>query len=146
MASTFVSITTSAYTCVEFMLLCPSNLPTVYKSPPAASVSTANVWRKQWNIHGKASKSEQVKIERKPFEMSYISIFCQMRKMQMGTEYWGCSVTKPLAGRLPKREQVTASNEKKSSPFCLHSYTVFCVSRDAYMASKFALKNISVWK
>ena len=50
MASTFVSITTSAYTCVEFMLVCPSNLPTVYKSLPAASVSTANVWRLVWKL------------------------------------------------------------------------------------------------
>ena len=50
MASTFVSITTSAYTCVEFMLVCPSNLPTVYKSLPAASVSTANVCSLVWKL------------------------------------------------------------------------------------------------
>ena len=135
-----------AYTCVEMMFLCPSNLHTVYKSMPRASERVAKVWRPIWNIHGKANDSEQVKIKRKPLGISDISVFCQVGKMQKITEYWGCSVTKPLAGRLPKREQVTVSNEKKSSPFCLHSYTAFCVSRDAYMASKFALKNISVWK
>lgn len=76
--------------------------------------------------------------------MCYFSTLFQTEKTQEFEDYCSCSVTKPLAGQLPKREQVTASNEKKSSPFCLHSYTVFCVSRDAYMASKFALKNISV--
>ena len=37
-------------------------------------------------------------------------------------------------GQLPEREQVTESNEKKSSPFSLHSYSAFCLSRNAYMA------------
>lgn len=45
------------------------------------------VWRKQWNIHGKASDSEQVKIKRKPLEISDISVFCQVEKMQTTTEY-----------------------------------------------------------
>ena len=56
-------------------------------TPLERQMVVAYEWRLWWNIQGKASKSEQVKIERKPFEMSYISIFCQMRKMQMGTEY-----------------------------------------------------------
>lgn len=49
--------------------------------------TVAKVCLATWNIQGKASESEQVKIERKPFEMSYISIFCQMKKKQMATEY-----------------------------------------------------------
>ena len=49
-ASILVSITTSAYTCVEFMLVCPSNLPTVYKSPPAANDSVAIEWRLVWKL------------------------------------------------------------------------------------------------
>lgn len=40
-----------------------------------------------WNIHGKASDSEQVKIKRKPLEISDISVFCQVEKMQTTTEY-----------------------------------------------------------
>jgi len=40
-----------------------------------------------WNIHGKARKSEQVKIKRKSFEMSIVSVFCQVGKMQKITEY-----------------------------------------------------------
>ena len=82
------SLVIFAYICVVFMLLCPSMELTVSMGTPLErNTVVAAVWRKQWNIQGKASKSEQVKIERKPFEMSYISIFCQMRKMQMGTEY-----------------------------------------------------------
>ena len=34
-----------AYTCVEMMFLCPSNLHTVYKSMPRASERVAKVWR-----------------------------------------------------------------------------------------------------
>lgn len=78
--------------------------------------------------------------------MSDVSVFCQVGKMQTATEYWGCSVTKTLAGKLPKWILVTARSKMKSSPFCLHSYTVICVSKNAYMASNFALKNIGVWK
>ena len=70
------------------MFVCPSILDTVSIGTPFDNVVVvAKVCLSWWNIQGKASKSEQVKIERKPFEMSYISIFCQMRKMQMGTEY-----------------------------------------------------------
>ena len=135
-----------AYTCVEMMFLCPSNLHTVYKSMPRASERVAKVWRLWWKVIGNARESGQVKMKRKTFEMSIVSVFCQMEKAQMTTEYWGCSVTRPLAGQLPEREQVTESNEKKSSPFSLHSYSAFCLSRNAYMASNFAPKNISVWK
>ena len=47
----------------------------------------ANVWRLVWNIQGEASNNEQVKIKRKSFEMSCISVFCKMWKMQTTTEY-----------------------------------------------------------
>ena len=47
----------------------------------------ANVCRSPWNIQGEASNNEQVKIKRKSFEMSCISVFCKMWKMQTTTEY-----------------------------------------------------------
>lgn len=40
-----------------------------------------------WNIQGEASNNEQVKIKRKSFEISCISVFCKMWKMQTTTEY-----------------------------------------------------------
>ena len=39
------------------------------------------------NRIAKASDSEQVKIKRKPLEISDISVFCEVEKMQMTTEY-----------------------------------------------------------
>ena len=86
------------------MDLCPNTFWRVSSSIPLSMARTANAWRPQWNIHGKASDSEQVKIKRKPLGISDISVFCKVEKMQTATEYWGCSVTKPLAGQLPKRE------------------------------------------
>lgn len=56
-------------------------------SVPAAIWRVAKVCRLTWNIHGKASDSEQVKIKRKPLEISDISVFCQVEKMQTTTEY-----------------------------------------------------------
>lgn len=56
-------------------------------SVPAAIWRVAKVCRARWNIHGKASDSEQVKIKRKPLEISGISVFCQVEKMQTTTEY-----------------------------------------------------------
>ena len=53
-----------------------------------ASVTVvANVCLAAWNIQGEASNNEQVKIKRKSFEMSCISVFCKMWKMQTTTEY-----------------------------------------------------------
>jgi ubiquitin len=40
-----------------------------------------------WKVIGCARKSGQVKIKRKPFEMSFVSAFCQVEKMQIITEY-----------------------------------------------------------
>ena len=59
----------------------------VYMSTPFSSNSEAKLWRPQWNIQGEASNNEQVKIKRKSFEMSCISVFCKMWKMQTTTEY-----------------------------------------------------------
>ena len=47
----------------------------------------ANVCLAMWNIQGEASNNELVKIKRKSFEMSCISVFCKMWKMQTTTEY-----------------------------------------------------------
>lgn len=47
----------------------------------------ANVCRLTWKVIGYARESRQVKIKRKPFEMSIVSVFCQVEKMQMTTEY-----------------------------------------------------------
>lgn len=54
---------------------------------PYSIANVAKVWRAQWKVIGCARKSEQVKIKRKPFEMSFVSAFCQVEKMQMITEY-----------------------------------------------------------
>jgi uncharacterized membrane protein len=56
-------------------------------TPLDRNTVVAAVWRAMWNIHGKASDSEQVKIKRKPLEISDISVFCQVEKMQTTTEY-----------------------------------------------------------
>jgi len=51
-----------------------------------ASVTVvANVCRPWWKVIGYARKSRQKKIKRKPFEMSIVSVFCQIEKMQMTT-------------------------------------------------------------
>ena len=68
--------------------MCPSIFDTVSIGTPLASVIVvANVWRYEWKVIGCARESEQVKIKCKPFEMSCISVFCQVEKMQMITEY-----------------------------------------------------------
>lgn len=84
---TFLS-TILAYSCVMVSEACPSILLTVSMGMPCDSVIVvANVCRAQWNIHSKASDSEQVKIKRKPLGISDISVFCEIEKMQMTTEY-----------------------------------------------------------
>lgn len=47
----------------------------------------ANVCLAQWKMIAYARKSERMKIKRKLFEMSGISLFCQVEKMQTATEY-----------------------------------------------------------
>lgn len=46
---------------------------------------TAKLWRLRWKVIGYARKSRQKKIKRKPFEMSRVSVFYQIEKMQMIT-------------------------------------------------------------
>ena len=43
---------------------------------PRASERVAKVWRAQWKVIGTARKSVEVKIKRKSFEMSNVSVFC----------------------------------------------------------------------
>ena len=45
-------------------------------SVPAAICSVAYVCLKQWKVIGTARKSVEVKIKRKSFEMSNVSVFC----------------------------------------------------------------------
>ena len=58
------------------MFLCPNSLLTVYKSAPNVSIIVAWVWRATWKVIGTARKSVEVKIKRKSFEMSNVSVFC----------------------------------------------------------------------
>lgn len=67
------------------MFLCPNNLLTVYKSAPNVNIMVAWVCLAEWKVIGYARKSRQKKIKRKPFEMSIVSVFCQIEKMQMTT-------------------------------------------------------------
>lgn len=70
------------------MFVCPNRQLTVSIGIPCESVMVvAKVCRAMWNIHVKASKSEQVRIKRKSLEISNISVFCQIEKMQTTTEY-----------------------------------------------------------
>ena len=52
---------------------------------PAFRAAVAQPWRAVWKVIGYAKKSRQKKIKRKPFEMSIVSVFCQIEKMQMTT-------------------------------------------------------------
>ena len=75
-----------AYICVVSILVCPNILLTVSMGTPLASVVVvANVCLAVWKAIGYARKSKQKKIKRKPFEMSMVSVFCQIEKMQMTT-------------------------------------------------------------
>ena len=56
-------------------------------TPLERKTVVAAVWRLEWKVIGYARESRQVKIKRKPFEMSIVSVFCQVEKMQMTTEY-----------------------------------------------------------
>lgn len=69
------------------MFVCPKTRLTLSIGMPLLRANVPNVWRAQWNIHGKASDSEQVKIKRNPLGISDISVFCKVEKMQTATEY-----------------------------------------------------------
>lgn len=67
-------------------MVCPNICDTVSNGTPCESVTVvANVWRNRWKVIGYARKSRDKKIKRKPFEMSRVSVFCQIEKMQMIT-------------------------------------------------------------
>ena len=77
-----------AYICVVLIFVCPNRRLTVSMGTPCdKSTVVAFVWRLMWKVIGCARKSGQVKIKRKPFEMSFVSAFCQVEKMQIITEY-----------------------------------------------------------
>lgn len=68
------------------MFVCPNRQLTVSIGIPCESVMVvAKVCRAMWKVIGYARKSRQKKIKRKPFEMSIVSVFCQIEKMQMTT-------------------------------------------------------------
>lgn len=69
------------------MFVCPNRRLTVSMGTPCdRSTVVAFVCRATWKVIGYARKSEDVKIKRKSFEMSNISVFCQVGKKQKGTE------------------------------------------------------------
>ena len=67
------------------MSVCPNILAMDSKETLFAIASDANVCLAIWKVIGYARKSRQKKIKRKPFEMSMVSVFCQIEKMQMIT-------------------------------------------------------------
>lgn len=70
------------------MFVCPKRRLTVSMGTPCdKSTVVAFVWRATWKMIAYARKSERMKIKRKLFEMSIISLFCQVEKMQTATEY-----------------------------------------------------------
>ena len=70
------------------MLVCPKRRLTVSMGTPCdKSTVVAFVWRATWKVIGYARKSRQVKIKRKSFEMSMVSVFCQVEKKQVTAEY-----------------------------------------------------------
>lgn len=69
------------------MLECPISLLVVKRSAPSVSIIVPNVCRLVWKVIGYARKSRQVKIKRKSFEMSMVSVFCQVEKKQVTAEY-----------------------------------------------------------
>ena len=75
-ASSFFLLMIFAYIWVVSTLVCPSSLLTVYKSTPKVSIIVPKVCLSMWKVIGTARKSVEVKIKRKSFEMSNVSVFC----------------------------------------------------------------------
>ena len=70
------------------MFVCPKRRLTVSMGTPCdRSTVVAFVCLATWKMIAYARKSERMKIKRKLFEMSIISLFCQVEKMQTATEY-----------------------------------------------------------
>lgn len=81
------SLALRAYLVTYLRLACPNMAAMSTGLIFLRTRSVAKEWRAVWNIQGEASNNEQVKIKRKSFEMSCISVFCKMWKMQTTTEY-----------------------------------------------------------
>lgn len=81
------SLALRAYLVTYLRLACPNMAAMSTGLIFLRTRSVAKEWRAQWNIQGEASNNELVKIKRKSFEMSCISVFCKMWKMQTTTEY-----------------------------------------------------------
>ena len=59
------------------MSVCPNILDTLSMGTPFAKVMVvAKVCLARWKVIGTARKSVEVKIKRKSFEMSNVSVFC----------------------------------------------------------------------
>lgn len=66
-----------AYICVVLMFVCPNSRLTVSMGTPLdKSTVVAFVCLAVWKVIGTARKSVEVKIKRKSFEMSNVSVFC----------------------------------------------------------------------
>ena len=66
-----------AYIWVVFKSVCPKRRLTVSMGTPCeSSTVVAFVCRAVWKVIGTARKSVEVKIKRKSFEMSNVSVFC----------------------------------------------------------------------
>lgn len=88
---------------------CPINVDTVFISTVLFSARVAKVCLAVWKQKSDMSNGNEKKTKRNLLEISRFSIFCQMSKKQESEDYCRCSVTKPLAGQLPKRTKVTRS-------------------------------------
>ncbi len=62
-----------------------------------------------WKKIGKESNRNEKKVKHNPLVISNLSIFFHVGKKQESEDYCSCSVTKPLAGQLPKENKVTQS-------------------------------------
>ena len=67
--------------------LCPRMPATVLVLALLLNRFVPQLWRATGEVIGNARESGQVKMKRKTFEMSIVSVFCQMEKAQMTTEY-----------------------------------------------------------
>lgn len=54
----------------------PAREAAVLMLAPFAMIFVIKEWRAQWKVIGTARKSVEVKIKRKSFEMSNVSVFC----------------------------------------------------------------------
>lgn len=81
------SLALRAYLVTYLRLACPNMAAMSTGLIFLRTRSVAKEWRAQWKVIGYARKSRQVKIKRKSFEMSMVSVFCQVEKKQVTAEY-----------------------------------------------------------